>query len=1040
MESPENIPRAIEKGFPIVEINRLAVPERNAFKPVYQMHKWFARRASCVFRAILLGALKPAIKPDGTPTDLMEEFYLDHTNDPDTLGKTILDPFMGGGTTVVEALRLGCRVVGIDLNPVAWFIVKTEVEPVDLDQLRSAFKRLAGRPVDWNQGKPLRETLLDLYKTEVKPDIHADVIYTFWVKHAVCTDPTCRKEVPLFKDYIIAQKSPSVRYSPDVTCPNCKKNFDWELEAATLIAEPAMMVSAPRGSAGEGRPTQAWAYAPHPEEGLPARVICPHCSVTGQPKRKIKRPIKKRVPLTVLLCPECEAVWQWRGALPDERLRCPACGHTYDPRKGNVPDKGKFVCRCGQKDAIIESIRSLTDEQRLPVRPYAVQAYLDPDLYRTVEGLNVQTSLFEDLGRSSQLSAQQREGLKELLLPKNGKFFRRFSGADVAMLKKAEAVWDEVKGGLPYPRSRIPVGEKTKSGLIAHHYNHWHEMFFPRQLLALATLLKEIMAEADDKVREMLLCAFSGGLEWNNQFCRYMAVRNSAGGQTVQGVFARHDFQPKQTITENNAFGIPGIAMGSFESKFRLLQEGIEYSHQCWDFKEDLSEGKRSKVVVDKLRYSDTSLNCHSSAELPSHEEPFVCVTDPPYVGNVNYSELSDFFYVWLRLALKDRYPHFAPEYTPKVEEIVENKTRGKTRENFYEDLSASFSRIKGSLPDDGLLVFTFHHTDQEGMVWEGLLRALCDTGFEIAAVYPVHGESESSLHLMDKENISYDLIHVCRKRTSSPEARSWAGIRQNVRKQAREELAAIEAGRYGGEPLNPNDVRLICIGKCLELYSRHYGKVVDHEGKPYQLHEALQDIRIIVDQLVARERPLPAELEEDIDAISYVWFRVLLDVKAEINVNDLTKALRGVQVSVEDLKKAGLVIKGRTGRGRYFKVKQPQERLNFLKEAMEPALAPEREQMVLFDEMYRPVIRAVRLVDLVHLLIGLAWAGESVAPWLERYSDLRPKLRAALHYVRDHRKDWREYTDRVLSLIEGMPLFQSAGDAVPVPDTVKKG
>ncbi|MFH0351791.1 MAG: DUF1156 domain-containing protein, partial [Chromatiales bacterium] len=60
----------------------MAKPERNSFKPIYQMHKWFARRASCVFRAILLGALKPAIQPDGTPTDLMAEFYKDHSQDP----------------------------------------------------------------------------------------------------------------------------------------------------------------------------------------------------------------------------------------------------------------------------------------------------------------------------------------------------------------------------------------------------------------------------------------------------------------------------------------------------------------------------------------------------------------------------------------------------------------------------------------------------------------------------------------------------------------------------------------------------------------------------------------------------------------------------------------------------------------------------------------------------------------------------------------------------------------------------------------------
>src|SRR5688500_1723711 len=156
------VPRAIEVGFPIVEVNRLAEPDRNSFKPIYQMHKWFARRASCVFRAILLGALKPSVQSDGTPTDLMAEFYKNHADDPDTQGKVVLDPFMGGGTTVVEALRLGCKPIGIDLNPIAWFIVKTEIESVDIDALKAAFERLAAQPVAWNGGKPLRETLLDL--------------------------------------------------------------------------------------------------------------------------------------------------------------------------------------------------------------------------------------------------------------------------------------------------------------------------------------------------------------------------------------------------------------------------------------------------------------------------------------------------------------------------------------------------------------------------------------------------------------------------------------------------------------------------------------------------------------------------------------------------------------------------------------------------------------------------------------------------------------------------------------------------------------
>ena len=1019
MNETQPIPRAIEVSFPIVEINRLAVPERNSFKPIYQMHKWFARRASCVFRAILLGSLKPAFKPDGSSTDLMEEFYKDHTDDPDTAGKTVLDPFMGGGTTVVEALRLGCKVIGIDLNPVAWFIVKTEVEPVELESLQSAFERLAERPVDWNENKPLKETLLFLYRTEIEPGIEADVIYTFWVKYAICTDPNCRRHVPLFEDFIIARKSPSIRYHHDVACPHCQKVYDWEIDFASLIADPAMMVNASRGSAGEGRPTQAWSYAPKPaKEQETARVTCPHCQKVGQPGLKHIKPRRKRVSLTVLFCPECEAVWQWRGELPEKEVTCPACKLEYDPRKGNIPAKGKFLCKCGNVDKIIESIHRLPKEERLPVRPYAIQAYLAPEPSDEENGQDNQLLLIGNHLNSAKVKTKNNGCPKTLLFPRNRKFFKRFSPSDMTRLKQAEMLWEKQKESLPYPKSKITRGAET-GRLLEHHYNYWHEMFFHRQLLALSTLLKGVMAEQDETLREMLLCAYSDCVGRNNLFCRYFNDRN-----TIQEIFSRHDYQPKLTIAEGNVFGDESIR-GTYPQMFGRLLEGKEFNNKAFDWNRNVLK-KPNEVYIDtKIDGTDAELKCSSSTIGFSSDQDHAksVITDPPYVGNVNYSELSDFFYVWLRLVLKDRYPHFAPEYTPKVEEIVENRTRGKSREDFFNGLEKAFSRIHESIPDEGLLVFTFHHTDEEGSVWEGLLQSLCDTGFEIVSVYPIHGESESSLHLMDKENVSYDLIHVCKKRKTLPETRSWAGIRQEVRKKARAELAAIEAGRYGKEPLGSNDVRLICIGKCLELYSRHYGKVVDHEGKEFRIHEALQDIGTIVDQLVTKEKPLPPELE-DVDPISYAWLRILLDTRMEINVNDLNKALRAMQVNVEDLKKEGLIVKGRTGRGRYFKVKQPEERLNPLKEKLEPSIVSRKDQLVLFDEMNRPVLHSVSLVDLVHLLIGLSWAGEAVAPWLERFSNMRPKVRAALHYIRDRRKDWKDPIDRVLNLVEGT-LFQ---------------
>jgi hypothetical protein len=176
------------------------------------------------------------------------------------------------------------------------------------------------------------------------------------------------------------------------------------------------------------------------------------------------------------------------------------------------------------------------------------------------------------------------------------------------------------------------------------------------------------------------------------------------------------------------------------------------------------------------------------------------------------------------------------------------------------------------------------------------------------------------------------------------------------------------------------------------------------------------------------------------VDPVSYAWLRVLLDTQMEINVNEISKALRAMQVNVEDLKKAGLIVKGRTGRGRYFKVKQPDERLNSLKEKLEPAVTKKKDQMVLFDVMNRPIIHNVPLIDLVHLLIGLSWSGESVAPWLERFSHMRPKVRAALRFIRDRRKDWKDYIDRVLNLIEGVPLFSSPQPTPNSPPLEKGG
>ena len=972
-----NKKRAIEESFPIVEVNRLAEPERNSFKPIYQMHKWWARRASSVFRAILLGAMKPA------GTDIMKEFYKDHSNDPDTNGVTVLDPFMGGGTTIVEALRLGAKAIGIDLNPVAWFIVKTEVEPVDIDELKAAFERLANRKT--LSGKPLKEEVLSYYKTTCPCcENEADSVYTFWIKSAICTNPNCKEQVPLFKNYIIAQKYPSIRYFKDCECKTCKTKYDWELNAATLMPFGKLTVNG-RKTGGEGRMHARWAYAP--ENASPT---CPKCGVENLPVTEGKKQ-RKKVSIHILLCPKCYEVWQYRGELAEE-VSCPTCRHSYDPLVGNIPNSGKFTCQaCGTTDNIIHSIRRLPEDQLFPTRPYAIEGYCSACTGKSQTEAD-QINLLET-NKNTVTNGETNHYCE--LNKNNGKFFKKYDEKDQALWREVEMKWILLKEQLPYPKSKVPHGEKTKSGLIAHHYIYWWQMFNPRQLLALSTLLKAIDEEEDQVLKEMLLSAFYSTLENNSTFSRYTI----SGGNKAQGVFSRHDFQPKSDYCENNVWGAE-YGHSTYQSNSKNVISGKEFGGKPYDRSYD-DKGKLNNIIngdsVFKCREQRTLL-CKSSDNLPNISEVDLVITDPPYGGNVNYSELADYFYVWIRLILSKTYPTFTPEITDKDDEVIENPTRGKTADDFEEGLTNVYREAHRVLKDNGLMAFTFHH--KSGDMWEALLESIMNAGFYLEAVYPIHGESNTSLHLMGKSNISFDLIHVCKKLLAEPtKTKSWAGIRREIRRLAREEILGIEKGRYG-KGLSVEDIQIVLIGKCLELYSQNFGFIIDHEREPVPLHQALLDISEMVAGLMAKESPFPIELEDTIDAQSKIYIRYLAGNK-EIQSDSVYKYTRGT-LEVEDLMKAGLVVRGRAKRGRTFEIKGYSDRYTDLLRSLAPDKLPvEEHQETLFPEAeIRPAKETNYFIDKIHFLTGLVANKENVYNWIQKWDKHMPQIRAALKYM----------------------------------------
>jgi adenine-specific DNA methylase len=189
--------------FPFERFSEVAEVEswrKEVHRPIYHLHKWWAQRLGTVFRAILAGAFSPS------GTDVFSESYK-----PLRLNGVVFDPFMGSGTTVGEALKLGLRAIGRDINPVSYFIVRTALAPHPRAAVESEFSAIE---------RDVAERIKAYYKTATPDGKTADVLYYFWVKVVSC--PDCFENVDLFSSYVFA-KNAYVRRHPEtrVVCPLC---------------------------------------------------------------------------------------------------------------------------------------------------------------------------------------------------------------------------------------------------------------------------------------------------------------------------------------------------------------------------------------------------------------------------------------------------------------------------------------------------------------------------------------------------------------------------------------------------------------------------------------------------------------------------------------------------------------------------------------------------------------------------------------------------------------------------------------------------
>ncbi|MHA1730364.1 MAG: hypothetical protein ACTSU5_00385 [Promethearchaeota archaeon] len=212
---------ALELLYPGNWVSAIADKESKAkihYRPVLMIHKWWARRLGVVFRTILKLLMR-----DASEVRALEDTFSDfegfkewYTVDDDAGGRVLLDPFMGGGTTLVEGSRLGFDLVGCDLNPVAWFLVKKELDPLDIPAFAARFEELDAS---------ISRKILSYHRTKcVVCGEQADAMYWFWVKVATCG--RCGTKVRLFKDYVFMEPRERRGSRKTFLCPDCSTLFE----------------------------------------------------------------------------------------------------------------------------------------------------------------------------------------------------------------------------------------------------------------------------------------------------------------------------------------------------------------------------------------------------------------------------------------------------------------------------------------------------------------------------------------------------------------------------------------------------------------------------------------------------------------------------------------------------------------------------------------------------------------------------------------------------------------------------------------------
>lgn len=397
-----------------------------------------------------------------------------------------------------------------------------------------------------------------------------------------------------------------------------------------------------------------------------------------------------------------------------------------------------------------------------------------------------------------------------------GRLFKKPDEDDLARVKKAETTWENLSARY-VPDDRIPEGDES-SRLRRWGYQRFRELFNARQLIGLEASAAMVAKVKDQRIRRALATNFSDLLRYQNMLCRYdtMALKSL-------DIFSIHGFPVGYIQVESNLLGIRNgnaLPVGS-GGWINIIEKYSKAKKYCTAPFEVAFRGKNKEILpiqgewigeknIDRpdVHERNIDIRCASATTLKVRPSRLDGVfTDPPYYGMVQYGELMQFCYVWLRKLMGKEFPGLEHETTRNAQELTGNETAERDLANFAEGLAAVYSRMAKALKPGAPLVFTYHHNQQDAYLAVG--TAILDAGLTCSASLPCPAEMGGSIHIHGTGSSIVDSVFVCRSRGTM--RRKWLFEEsEGLSLIMTDELAELRAA--GMKP-TVGDIRCMALG-----------------------------------------------------------------------------------------------------------------------------------------------------------------------------------------------------------------------------------